>query len=1376
MKGNFKMFFRRQEGEYRETDRVTRFKLIKSGKHWLRASTSQFGLFKVLRGGVDTAQVTTEVIEEQASTTLTGLDILKGIAAAGTVFGGAVATQTTVYANDALEKTVESNQTLANTDTVTLGNVKDKEGAQADSLSVSASQSQSLSEEASKNASKHLSESESQSVSTSTSASVSASTSASESASTSASESASTSASQSQAGVSSELAQPVASETGSNTETSVRKEDTANTTVDAALSKVIADSLASLQAVETRLSQITSTTSSLVDTTTTAAVATTVTAENDKKAQEDRKRLSKISSEMGEYLAKSIGLPNTTEAVAKVNAAVTAIEDALKIPGADLTDIIKQATLARNYIINAVQRANNGQRSSFNGKSMERGANFRVAPGGATENDPNQATYGFNTASVGYVLNHKDVTTGDARPGLVYSYREGTYLYATQGRQANNRAPGSLANVGTRVPVSNIASQVYMKAERNGTTTHWTVLFNDGGEPHDNPFFYFTVPKGHTITHMKVEQKDGGNKTWNTLGESDGNKAFLENSKSGDLLAAIGNAQNNQGGAYYENVAGVGPSGVGRGTLTSLRDFAFNNPEAFYQTDKITDKVKKEGDFAFNSIEAATANVYALHPKGSARYEGYRITYTTESAADTNDYYMAGFRSLENSRHRNYLQMVGSQDRYDIVFKGNSQSSFLKFGGIEELTSINNLVDVYDKVTNEKLNAFPSDFADKVKYKFDGVEVSGWSLGNVNLRSSGLVNTKGTHLMTISFPMKNSDGKTVQKTYDIPFRIVSQSEIYEPKINTNSLNGEIRKGGRVPNPASLISGFEDKSNTISHFKKPSDIDGRGGYKEQVNANNSNAEVFPPTKVQGTPVSASNLNVADVQWLGGGDIFGSGVGENMAVKATVNGKTVYLPLPSDMPASKLGKTLTDAERTKVLEHNGFTTSTANIVSGKVGLSKTLVVTYKDNVNGDSKDTSEVFFENVRKATTPTAPAISAPTDGSVTVTPQGESDSITISYTPTSSTTTTSISLKKSGNTWDNPEPLPAGVTLDKKTGAVTISEPTVKDESRVTATAYNFNSDGAESSETAKMPYRTKSERFYAVEGENANQLSASDFITNSSGGAVSSNVTVTWKTRPDFSSRGDNKTAVLTVISSGITKDFNYPYTVYKEIDTITNNGVTGQFYAFKDDDGQGHTNGGGWANNIGGNTHLYTNSRELPQNTKWRYEYKLNETLNGTGTLQKTSDATPDFSAVWNNNRTHRTEYRVVATYPTGRFGTPTTQDSALTSQTSFTYTVVDPVAKQTYETTVGNMAPLSAIKTTPGQAVTNATNTPTVPTGTDFAWETPISDSDISTPGFVTKKVRVTLPKGSTDQTDTGRNSKLVSVTIKVNPQTPQLQLIR
>ena len=478
------MFFRRQEGKYRETDRVTRFKLIKSGKHWLRASISQFGLFKVLRGGVDTAQVTTEVIEEQASTTLTGLDILKGIAAVGTVFGGAVATQTTVYTNDALEKTVEAKETLANTDTVTLGTVKDQEGAQADSLSVSVSQSQSLSEEASKNASKHLSESESQSVSTSTSASVSASTSASTSAvaSASASTSALASASQSQAGVTSELAKPVASETASNKETSVRKEDAANATADAALSKVITESLASLQAVETRLSQITSTTSSLVDTTTTAAVATTVSAESNKKAQEDRKRLSKISATMGEYLAKSIGLPNTEAAVAKVNAAVTAIEEALKTPNADLTDVIKQATSAQNSIITAVQRASSGKNDPRNGRVMARGSSFRNAVDQHEVLDANARDYKYTNAVVGYVVTKTDAeaTNSPIGPRSEFHYKEGTYLYATEGRQANERSADDKANLPKRVYVNDIHGLVYMKATEEGNKTHWEVIFNNG--------------------------------------------------------------------------------------------------------------------------------------------------------------------------------------------------------------------------------------------------------------------------------------------------------------------------------------------------------------------------------------------------------------------------------------------------------------------------------------------------------------------------------------------------------------------------------------------------------------------------------------------------------------------------------------------------------------------------------------------------------------------------------------------------------------------------------------------------------------------------------------------------------------------------------
>lgn len=85
------MFFRRNEGQYRETDRVTRFKLVKSGKHWLRAATSNFGLFKVLRGGVDAPSVGAQQVEVKAAA-FSGQTVLKGVLATGALLGGSVAT------------------------------------------------------------------------------------------------------------------------------------------------------------------------------------------------------------------------------------------------------------------------------------------------------------------------------------------------------------------------------------------------------------------------------------------------------------------------------------------------------------------------------------------------------------------------------------------------------------------------------------------------------------------------------------------------------------------------------------------------------------------------------------------------------------------------------------------------------------------------------------------------------------------------------------------------------------------------------------------------------------------------------------------------------------------------------------------------------------------------------------------------------------------------------------------------------------------------------------------------------------------------------------------------------------------------------------
>ena len=111
------MFFRRNEGEFRETDRVTRFKLIKSGKNWLRAATSNFGLFKVVKGGADAPSVTVQNVEEKSSL-LSGTALLKGIAAAGAVAGGAVAT----YTAQAEETTASALETQATTNHDVLAN------------------------------------------------------------------------------------------------------------------------------------------------------------------------------------------------------------------------------------------------------------------------------------------------------------------------------------------------------------------------------------------------------------------------------------------------------------------------------------------------------------------------------------------------------------------------------------------------------------------------------------------------------------------------------------------------------------------------------------------------------------------------------------------------------------------------------------------------------------------------------------------------------------------------------------------------------------------------------------------------------------------------------------------------------------------------------------------------------------------------------------------------------------------------------------------------------------------------------------------------------------------------------------------------------
>ena len=245
IRGRRVCIFKRTKGEYRETDRVTRFKLIKSGKHWLRAATSYFGLFRVLKGGVDKASVRVPQLEENAPSSVKE-HLLKGLLTTGALLTGA-ATTYRVQADEsndasALERAVSPAtdvlaakirlscfRSLNRAFTNTITNRSDVSLYFRVSLcrSFSVSFIECVNECFSESASTSASES------ASTSASESASTSASQSASTSASESASSSTSKSTpASASHQGSQSLTSEASSTgSEVGVQAEEVTSSTV-----------------------------------------------------------------------------------------------------------------------------------------------------------------------------------------------------------------------------------------------------------------------------------------------------------------------------------------------------------------------------------------------------------------------------------------------------------------------------------------------------------------------------------------------------------------------------------------------------------------------------------------------------------------------------------------------------------------------------------------------------------------------------------------------------------------------------------------------------------------------------------------------------------------------------------------------------------------------------------------------------------------------------------------------------------------------------------------------------------------------------------------------------------------------------------------
>ncbi|HEL1587361.1 TPA: fibrinogen-binding adhesin SdrG C-terminal domain-containing protein, partial [Streptococcus suis] len=105
----------KKSNNYSETSRISRVKMHKSGKHWVRTVMTQIGFIKLNRsaGELDPATINTGVVNTAK--------MMRGVFAAGTVLGGGIALGETIQAEEIVQASeIATDSVLGTTDTVVM--------------------------------------------------------------------------------------------------------------------------------------------------------------------------------------------------------------------------------------------------------------------------------------------------------------------------------------------------------------------------------------------------------------------------------------------------------------------------------------------------------------------------------------------------------------------------------------------------------------------------------------------------------------------------------------------------------------------------------------------------------------------------------------------------------------------------------------------------------------------------------------------------------------------------------------------------------------------------------------------------------------------------------------------------------------------------------------------------------------------------------------------------------------------------------------------------------------------------------------------------------------------------------------------------------
>ena len=803
--------------------------------------------------------------------------------------------------------------------------------------------------------------------------------------------------------------------------------------------------------------------------------------DNKEEGTVNKDKLESLSKSLITYLdtAKKIERPETKKLLEGVEEIVRSVENGLvnsQLTASEIEELMKKGKQAEKKLALAVSRENSGKRDSRNGINIRPESYFRAnyyrAPDGKVYDS--QGDEHLTEATVGYITKVNDGS----------GYLPGTFLYISHNDNsfANGRNNADLG----QQPVKRLKQKVFAEVTKQSNGYHWKITYNNARESRQNPIYYFTVPTGQSVQNMKLFE--------NGTVVKQGGISEVFNGASDKYLTSVGSPDTGVNGtAYYQNVANTQNAIVGnRGGIYGLDDFVKNNTEVYFNRNGMTEEDKIVTDKLYDKIKNSTQNVFAFRPRDFDRGNTYVVEFDT--VGDTEDplYYIAGMKSYEKIptgrfMHKSYQQWYGVQERYNItVDTSRLKTTFLKGTGIGTLDTkaglASSAVTIEDTYTNTRFNPGAGDIGEYNTYKSTGnyskdyyKQFHNRFVRNFRGGEDGINMTadrsKGNHTLYIEADVRNQ-----RINFRLPYKVVTQSDIYQPVAK--AATGVKDYTGSLGAASDYIT--EYRYNPVPGFKEPDSYDlgtpseGLSFYKDRIFD-------FPKTSAR-----IKEQSVKSVEWAGGTNDLTTG---NRVIELTVeNGKKELFKVPYDIDVVPGGKISVEnvaklnaaiREAYQKIDTNGNVSGTVPTVTSTtpVWVQKQIKVTYYDNENNartnnqdDSVDYVDVLFKQIRKEATPTAPTISVPEDGSASVTPKGTTDKLVVSYRPTNQNTDTTITIKKSGTTWGTLDTLPNGVSVNSSNGVVSITEPTVKDLSTITAKATYLNSDEASVTDTVKTP------------------------------------------------------------------------------------------------------------------------------------------------------------------------------------------------------------------------------------------------------------------------------------------------------------------